>query len=82
MISFETITKCFDAISGKGLDLFKSIVAEVDKNRLIDYGEKRVEVENFRKVDELCDRGLSVRRAAEQRIREHGLPEHDKYKRG
>lgn len=81
MIGYDMIAKGFDFLSGKGLDWFKAIVDEVDKNRLIDYGEKRVENENFRKLDELMDRGLSVRRATEQRIKEHGLPEHDKYKR-
>ena len=81
MISFDTVAKCFNELTGKGIELFKLIVDEADKNRLIDYGEKRVENANFRKLDELMDSGLSVRRATEKRIREHGLPEHDKYKR-
>ena len=81
MISFDTVIKCFDSISSKGLDFFKIIVDEADKNRLIDYGEKRVENENYRKLDELMAGGLSVRRETERRLRTDGLPEHDKYKR-
>ena len=81
MIAVDLLAKGFEFISDKGLDWMKTIVAEVDKHRLIDYGEKRVENNNFQKLDQLCAGGLSVRRNVERRLREEGLPEHDKYLR-
>lgn len=67
MISFDTIAKCFDSITGKGLELFKVIVDEVDKNRLIDYGGLKVADENRKKLDRLLARGRDVRSEAERR---------------
>ena len=81
MIGVELVTQGFDFVTGKGLDWFKSIVGELDKRRLINYGEQRVENSNFRKLDELCDGGLTVRRQAERDLDEHGFPEDDKYLR-
>ena len=64
MIPVDLITKGFDLISGAGLDLFKTIVGEVDKHRLIDYGELRVKERNRQKLDKLMDGGLSAKRQA------------------
>lgn len=81
MIPYDLIAKGFDIIQGKGLDWLKTIVGEVDKHRLIDYGEKRVENKNFKELNRLCDDGLAVRRRAESDFAEHGVPEDDKYQR-
>ena len=82
MIPVDLIAKGFEFVTDKGLDWVKTIIGEVDKHRLIDYGEKRVENENFQKLDKLCAGGLTVRRDTERRLREEGFPEHDKYLRG
>ena len=81
MIPIDLITKGFEFVTDKGLDWVKTICGELDKRRLIDYGEQRVQNENFEKLDRLCHGGLSVRRNVERRLREEGLPEHDKYLR-
>ena len=67
MIPIDIITKGFDLISGAGLDLFKTIVGEVDKHRLIDYGELRVKDANREKLDKLMDGGLSAKRQARRK---------------
>ena len=67
MIPVDLITKGFDLISGAGLDLFKTIVGEVDKHRLIDYGELRVKDANREKLDKLMDGGLNVKRQAKHK---------------
>lgn len=67
MISFDLLTKGFDFVSGKGLDWFKAIVGEVDKHRLIDYGELKVAEENRKKLNLLLSRGSSARSDAEQK---------------
>ena len=82
MIAVDLIAKGFEFVTDKGLDWMKTIIGEVDKHRLIDYGEKRVENKNFRKLDKLCAGGLAVRRKAERDLAEHGFPDDDKYLRG
>lgn len=67
MISFDLLSKGFDFVSGKGLDWFKAIVGEVDKHRLIDYGELKVAEKNRKKLDLLLARGRDVRTDAEQK---------------
>ena len=66
MIPVSLIAKGFDFVTDKGLDWFKAIVGEVDKHRLIDYGELRVADKNRAKLDRLLAGGLSVKRKAEQ----------------
>lgn len=51
----------------KGLEAFNAIVGELDKQRLINYGEKKVEVKNYEHLNKLISRGLAVRRDAEMR---------------
>ena len=82
MIAVDLLAKGFEFVSDKGLDWMKTIIGEVDKHRLIDYGEQRVENKNFEKLDRLCNGGLSVRRNVERRLREEGFPADDKYLRG
>lgn len=67
MISFDLISKGFDFVSGKGLDWFKAIVGEVDKHRLINYGELKVNDENHKKLKSLLSRGRDVRLDAESK---------------
>lgn len=66
MISIDLIAKGFDFVTDKGLDWFKAIVQEVDKHRLIDYGEQRVANKNRQKLNHLLGGGLAVKRQAEQ----------------
>ena len=81
MIGVDLVAKGFEFVTDKGLDWMKTIIGELDKRRLIDYGEQNIENENFHKLDRLCHGGLSVRRNVERRLRDEGLPEHDKYLR-
>lgn len=81
MIPVDLISKGFDFVTGKGTDFLKTIVGELDKHRLIDYGEQRVENRNFHELDRLCHGALITRRKAEQDLLEHGLPKTDKYRR-
>ena len=81
MIPLDLIAKGFDFVTDKGLDWFKSICGELDKRRLIHYGEQKVENANFEKLDKLCAGGLSTRRNVERRLREEGFPTQDKYLR-
>ena len=81
MIPVDLITKGFEFVTDKGLDWVKTIVGEMDKHRLIDYGEKSVENKNFRRLDELCQGGLAVERETRRKLREEGFPTEDKYLR-
>ena len=81
MIPIDLLAKGFEFVSDKGLDWVKTICGELDKRRLIHYGEQKVENENFEKLDKLCAGGLSVRRDIERRLREEGFPAQDKYLR-
>lgn len=67
MIAFDVLSKGFDFVSGKGLDWFKAIVGEIDKHRLIDYGELKVAEENRKKLDLLLARGRTVRDDADRK---------------
>ena len=77
MISVDLITKGFDFVTDKGLDWFKAIVGEIDKNRLIDYGELRANDKSHDKLKELIGGGLVVKRRAQR----DGVPEDQRYRR-
>lgn len=67
MIPYDLIAKGFDLITDKGLDIFKTIIGEVDKHRLINYGELKVADKNREKLNRLLGGGRHVKREAEQR---------------
>ena len=77
MIPVALLAKGFDFVTDKGLDWFKSIVGEVDKHRLIDYGELKVNDKNHDKLQELIGGGLAVKRRAQR----DGVSEDQRYRR-
>ena len=77
MIPVDLLAKGFDFVTDKGLDWFKAIVGEVDKHRLIDYGEMKIATKNHQKLSELVSGGRSVKLRAQR----EGVSEDERYRR-
>ena len=56
---FEYLDKLLTAVN--------TLIGEMDKHRLINYGAQKVENKNYQHINKLIDSGLRVKREAQQK---------------
>lgn len=58
---------------GKGHDVAKLVIDELDKRRMIDYGRKEFQVESREKLDKLLSSGRNVKLATQDKLKREGV---------
>ena len=57
------------------------VAAEAQNQRMQTQGEFRVKLSDYENLNKCVDSSLSAKRDAKRRLREHGLPVDDEYRR-